>query len=158
MSRFRRTVGMVVVIPRYSSSPYKITQCCHDIIYCAGVLINKKQTNQQQTNKQTNKQTKCWLLRITSWTGTHNRVLIKELDDYRRRTHFNSTGVAKYPDLVEEEGLVPCGTHTLLDDTRTGTVAAKCHDCIRIRESRLVTGIHVSCLINVRSQLIDMNI
>ena len=60
--------------------------------------------------------------------------------------------------MVDKHRLVPSGAHTLLDDTRAGTIATERHDSVRVREPGLVTREHVSSLVEVGPQLVGVAI
>ncbi len=60
--------------------------------------------------------------------------------------------------MVDKHRLVPGGAYTLLDDTRAGTIATEGHDGVWVREPGLVTGVHVSSLVEVGPQLVGVAI
>ena len=64
--------------------------------------------------------------------------------------------VSKDSYLVDDHGLVPGWTQALLHYAGTSRVAAEGHDGVGIRETSLVAGVHVSCLVEVGPKLVGV--
>ena len=93
---------------------------------------------------------------VRLYIRTYHNVLVEELKDCRRWGLQDCIGVSIDPDLVEQQGLVPGGTDALLHHTGTHAVPHEGHLAVRVRQPRLVAGVHVTSLVDVAAKLVGM--